>query len=260
MASLTTPAYQRSHHELFWTLVRRQRWLRRKRSALARVWPVIAPFLLMLLYVFVFRRVFDVPIQRYHDYLLCGLLPWSFLTVALSRSTASLSGEGDLLRKAPFPSELLPVSNVTAHAIDFLGTLVLFIGWLAITGEVHLSTLPLVVLPVAAVVCLVMALAMLIALVDVHTHDLRYLLGNLLTVWFFLIPIVYRPNMAPRSVHFLRSVDPMNLIVGQMRAVLFAGRIDRPGQLALMVLGCGSLLVVSLAVFRTQAVNLAKDV
>jgi ABC-type polysaccharide/polyol phosphate export permease len=214
----------------------------------------------MLLYVFVFRRVFDVPIQRYHDYLLCGLLPWSFLTVALSRSTASVSGEGDLLRKAPFPAELLPLSGVAAHAIDLVCTIGLFVAWLTVTGEMHWTTLPLVIFPTAAVVLLVMALAMLLALIDVHTHDLRYLLGNLLTVWFFLIPIVYRPNMAPRSVHFLRTIDPMNLIVGQMRAILFTGRIERPAQLVLMLAACLALFGVSLAFFRTRAVNLAKDV
>lgn len=248
------------HRELFVTLVRRQRWLRRKRSVLARVWPVLSPFLLMLIYTFVFRRVFNVPVRRYHEFLLCGLLPWSFLSIALSRSTTSISSEGNLLRKAPFPAALLPLSAVAAHAIDFVGSVGVFLGWLVVSGQLHLATLPLLVLPMTAVVLLVMGLAMLVSLIDVHTHDLRYVLGNLLTIWFFLVPIVYRPAMAPKSVHFLRSIDPMNLIVGQMRSVLFFGRIDEPVQLVTMLVSCTGLFLVALAVFRKSSANLAKDV
>ena len=39
---------------------------------------------------------------------------------------------------------------------------------------------------------------MLLALVDVFSRDLRYVLHNLLTVWFFLVPIVYQRRMVER--------------------------------------------------------------
>ena len=68
--STTLDAFSASRRDLFTVLVRRQFWLRRKRSWLGQLWPVLSPFLLMALYVFVFKRVFRVPVARYPDYLL----------------------------------------------------------------------------------------------------------------------------------------------------------------------------------------------
>lgn len=253
-----SPALRR---DLFVTLVRRQLWLRRKRSWLAQVYPVAAPFLLMLLYAFVFNRVFTVEgVERYPEFLLAGLLPWAFLTVAVSRSTGSVSSEASILRKAPIPAEVLPLSSVATYAIDFAGTLVIFVGWLASSGDLRWATLPGIVFPVIAVLALVMALAMLVALVDVFTHDLRHVLGNLLTVWFFLIPIVYRPNMAPDEVQFLRTVDPMSRIVAQVRVTLYRGEWGDPVDIVVMLAVCFGAFAVALALFRRHSVDLAKEV
>ena len=66
--------------------------------------------------------------------------------------------------------------------------------------------------------------------------------------------------MAPDSVQFLQSVDPMNLIVGQMRSVLYFGNVDEPIKMAVMVVLAAVLFVASLAFFRRFAADLPKDV
>jgi lipopolysaccharide transport system permease protein len=257
MATARTLAQRR---DLFTMLVRRQLWLRRKRSWLGQVWPVLSPFLLMALYIFVFKRVFRVPVERYPDFLLCGLLPWAFLTASVTRASSSLSTEIDMLRKAPFPSEMLPLSTVAANTIDFAITLVVFAVFLLVRGELPLATLPVLVAPVAAVLLLTMAISIVVALVDVYSHDLRRILGNLLTVWFFLVPIVYRPQMAPSEVAFLRSIDPMNLVVTQMRDILYRGRLLHLAELAIMMASCAALFAAALVAYRRLSGDLAKDV
>jgi len=245
--------------DLFTVFVRRQLWLRRKRSWLGQLWPVLSPFLLMALYIFVFKRVFRVPVDRYPDYLLCGLLPWAFLTAAVNRASSSISSEVDMMRKAPFPTELLPLSTVAANTLDFVITLAIFVAALAVRGELPLATLPVVVVPMVAVTLVTMALAMLVGLVDVYSHDLRRVLGNLLTVWFFLVPIVYRPHMAPGALATVRRFDPMNLVVTQMRDILYRGRLMHAFELGLMVVLSAVLFAGSLVVFRRFSVDVAKD-
>jgi ABC-type polysaccharide/polyol phosphate export permease len=247
--------------DLFVLLVRRQLWLRRKRSALAQVYPVLSPFLLMVLYAFVFNRVFTVQgVERYADYLLAGLLPWAFLTVAVSRATGTVSSESSILRKAPMPAEFLPLSAAATYAIDFTATLGIFVAWLGVRGEVTWTALPGIVFPMAGVLILVMALVLVVSLIDVYTHDLRHILGNLLTVWFFLIPIVYRPNMAPEWVRHVRAVDPMQRIVAQMRTTLHQGRWGDPLDIVVMLGFCLFLFGAALALFRHHATDLPKEV
>src|SRR4051812_42608219 len=142
----------------------------------------------------------------------------------------------------------------------FLASLTIFVAVLGVSGHIVWSVLPALVLPVVSVVLVVSALTLLMSLLDVCNRDLRQLLNNLLTIWFFLVPIVYQHNMAPKRIRVLRSIDPMNLIIGQFRDVLYYGRISHPGHMGVMLVVSASAFVVSLMVFRRLAVDLPKDV
>jgi ABC-type polysaccharide/polyol phosphate export permease len=249
----------RRRRDLYITLVERQLRLRTKRSWLGTAWPILAPVALALLYVFVFQRVFSVPIRRYPDYLFCGLLAWAFLSTTFAKAMSSISTDPDLIRKSPLPYELLPISVVSVQALNFLATLALFLGYLGVRGHLYVAVLPIVVLPFVALFLLVAGVATLLALIDVYNHDLRQFLGNIITIWFFLVPIVYRPRMAPSGVRWLQSVDPVGRIVREFREVLFFGRVGRPSDLLLMSVACAFVFVASLVVFRRLSVNLPKD-
>ena len=246
--------------DLFVTLVERQLRLRATRSWIGIAWPSLAPVLLLLLYAFVFGRVFDVPVPHYGEYLFAGLLPWTFLAQSFGQVITCLSNEPDLIRRSRFPHELVPMTTVAVMAGHFVVTLAGFVLYLAAVGRLHLDVLPVVVVPTLAVILLVASIGMLLALVDVYNHDVRQVLGNLLTVWFFLVPIVYRPAMVPDTLRFLRSVDPVNMIVGQFRDVLYHGHVSRPLHMVLMVVVCSTSFVVSLVLFRHVGRELAKDI
>jgi ABC-type polysaccharide/polyol phosphate export permease len=246
--------------DLFVTLVERQIRMRAKRSWLSTVWPVIAPFLLMALYVFVFKRVFNVPIDDYPVYLLAGLLPWVFLAQTLPKAASSISPESDLLRKAPFPYELLPLSMVAAQAYYIILTTSIFVAYLGFSGRLVFSALPFLIFPLLAIFLLVSGLSMILALIDVYSHDLRAILGQVLTMWFLLVPILYRPNMVPKAIEQFQTYEPVGLVVGQFRAVLYRGTIDEPFKLVLMLVSCAAVFLISHAVFTRFTVDLAKDV
>ena len=245
--------------ELLLTLVERQLRLRVKRSVMGVVWPLAAPLFLLGLYVFVFGSVFDVPIDDYPVYLFAGLLPWSFLVQSVHDALQSISYEPELVRRAPFPYHFLPLARVAVLAIPFLLLLVGFVAWLVVGGDVRLSLLPWLVVPVASVVLLVAGIASVLALVDVFNRDLRFVLNNLLTVWFFLVPIVYSRNMAGGRLDLVRSVDPMNHVIGRFRDVLYTGRVE-VGSMVLTLAAGAAVFVASLLLFRRAAVDLAKDV
>lgn len=249
------------HRELFLTLVERQLRLRAKRAVFGIIWPFCAPLFLFALYRFVFGSVFDVTIEHYGIYLFCGLLPWTFLVQAVHDALQSVSFEPDLVRRAPMPYQLLPLSRVTAMALPFLGLLAAFVAVVATTdAPFDPVLLPLLALPVASTLLLVAGLALLLALVDVFNRDLRYVLHNLLTVWFFLVPIVYHPRMTSDLVRQVSVLDPVRHVVAGYRAVLYEGSLDEAGVQVATLLGCIAFFLAALAVFRRSSVDLAKDV
>jgi ABC-type polysaccharide/polyol phosphate export permease len=249
-----------ARRELLRTLVERQLRLRAKRSVLGVLWPVVAPLFLLALYTFVFGSVFEAPIDRYGIYLFAGLLPWTFLVQTVHDALQSISFEPDLVRRAPFPHELLPLSRVAVMLLPFLVVLLGFVGWVAATDDLRPALLPLLPVAVVALVLLVATLAVLLALVDVFNRDLRQVLNNLLTVWFFLVPIVYSPRMAGDRLEVVRALDPVHRVVGLFRDVLYDGRVGDWWPWVLTPLGCALAFVAGLALFRRLAVDLAKEV
>lgn len=248
--------------ELLGTLVERQARLRVKRTLFGVVWPVVSPLFLLALYLFVFGSVFDVQIEDYGVYLLVGLLPWTYLVQAVHDSLQSISFEPDLVRRAPFPLHFLPIARVTVMTVPFLGLLIAAVCYLGLIHPRGLtwSTLPALVLPVASVILLVTAISMLLALLDVFNRDFRYVLNNLLTVWFFLVPIVYHREMVSSPIETVTTADPMRWIIQQFRDVLYAGRIDDWFAPLATLAACAALFVLALQLFRRLAVDLAKEV
>ena len=248
--------------ELLRTLVERQVRLRVKRSFFGVLWPVLAPLFLLVLYLFVFGSVFDVPVDHYGIYLFAGLLPWTFLVQASHDALQSISFEPDLVRRAPLPYHYLPLARVAVMAIPFLALLVAFVVFVLVGDDVPVraALLPMLLLPVASVLLLVATLAMFLALLDVFSRDLRYVLHNLLTVWFFLVPIVYHRGMVEGRMRTLTIVDPMRWIIEQFRDVLYEGEIGSPVSHVVTLAACAALFAVGLVAFKRVAVDLAKDV
>jgi lipopolysaccharide transport system permease protein len=251
-----------ARRQLLWTLVERQLRLRSKRSVIGVIWPVTAPLFLLGLYLYVFGTVFDVPVDHYGIYLFAGLLPWTFLVQTIHDSLQSISFEPDLVRRAPFPYLFLPLARLVVMAIPFAVLLVGFVIYLAVTGDVGFepALLPALAVPIASLVLLTATAAVLLSLLDVFNRDLRYVLNNLLTVWFFLVPIVYRPDMVGERLRTLTVFDPMRLIVEQFRDVLYEGHIDDPLAHGLTLLVSAAVFVGGTFLFGRLSVDLAKDV
>ena len=248
--------------ELLGTLVERQLRLRSKRSVFGVLWPLAAPLFLLGLYLVVFGSVFDVPVDHYGVYLFAGLLPWTFLVQASHDALQSISFEPELVRRAPLPYHYLPLARVAVMAVPFLALLAIFTGYVLVDGDLPArpALLPLLVLPLASVVLLVATIAMLLALLDVFSRDLRYVLHNVLTVWFFLIPIVYSRGMMSDRLQTVTAVDPMRRIVDQFRDVLYDGQVESLLPHVLTLAACGAAFTAGLTLFRRLAVDLAKDV
>lgn len=241
-------------------LVLRQLRLLRKRSVLGLLWPMLTPWVMLALYAFVFHSVLNVPIPRYGVFLFAGLLPWSFLSQTLGTTMQSLSQEADLIRRARFSYWLLPVATEIALSTYFIATLALFVGYLGVEGELNWKLLPAILLPVISLYMFIGAVACVLSLIDVYNRDLRQVFNNILTVWFFLVPIVYQQQMLSHRLLFLRSIDPLNLIVGEFRNILYDGDLPHPLHSVVVLLVSGGLLLLATSLINRVSAALPKDV
>jgi len=214
------------YRPLIQSLVVRDLKARYRGSILGFFWSFINPLLLLLIYTFVFNVVLPgirpVQVEPYALFMFCGLLPWTWFSSSLLESANSLLTGGNLIKKVLFPAEILPIVAVLSNMVHFfLGLPILAVFLLYYRIPIH--PLELLWLPVIVLVQLVLSLGLglIASCLTVHFRDLKDILGNLLTFWFFATPIIYPMTVAPPVGKPFLDANPFTHLAVSYQEVLF---------------------------------------
>jgi lipopolysaccharide transport system permease protein len=186
------------YRALIQSLVARELKARYRGSVLGFFWSFVNPLLLLLVYSFVFTFVMpashDPRIEPFALFMFCGILPWTWFSSSLAESAGVLISGGNLIKKVLFPAEILPIVSVLANMVHFLFGLPILAGFLLYSlpsGRLHASELAIFPLVVLVQLLLTLGFALILSALTVHFRDIRDILSNLLTFWFFATPIIY---------------------------------------------------------------------
>jgi lipopolysaccharide transport system permease protein len=231
---------------LIQSLVARELKARYRGSVLGFVWSFVNPLLLLSIYSFVFTTIMrnnDQP-KPFAVFLFCGLLPWTWFSASLTEATSSLINGGNLIKKVLFPAEVLPIVSVLANMVHFLlGLLILAAFMILFQHYPDLGGLPWFLVVVAVQLVFTLGLTFALSALTVHFRDVRDLLTNVLTLWFFATPIIY-PYFMPSVSRFLTlfRLNPFYHLAVSYQEILFFGQFGHARSLLL-------LAALSVAVF-----------
>ena len=235
------------YRALIRSLAARELKARYRGSVLGFFWSFVNPLLLLLIYSFVFTVVMPGThpreLEPFALFMFCGILPWTWFSSSLLESSNSLIAGGNLIRKVIFPAEVLPITTVLANLAHFCLGLPILAAFL-VYYRTTVSPIELLWLPVIVLIQLILTLglALLVSALTVHFRDVRDLLSNLLTLWFFATPIIYPLSVAPARVQLLLKLNPFTHLAVAYQDVLFTpGPFDAWPRLLLV--GLGSVLV-----------------
>jgi lipopolysaccharide transport system permease protein len=210
---------------LIQSLVARELKARYRGSVLGFFWSFINPLMLLLIYTFVFKYVMPAAPQGtdpYPLFMFCGLLPWTWFSSSLMESSGVLISGGNLIKKVLFPAEILPIVTVTANMVHFflaLPILVFFLIWFSAPLTVaELACFPLVV---AVQLIFTLGCALILSALTVHFRDIRDILSNILTLWFFATPIIYSYKYAPVLARRFMNLNPFAHLAISYQEILF---------------------------------------
>jgi ABC-type polysaccharide/polyol phosphate export permease len=233
---------------LIQSLVVRDLKARYRGSVLGFFWSFINPLLLLLIYTFVFTVVLPgthpKEIEPYALFMFCGILPWTWFSSSLLESSNVLIAGGNLIKKVLFPAEVLPIVTVLANMVHFLlGLPILAIFLLYYRAPLNATDLIWFPLVLLTQLILTIALALIVSALTVHFRDLKDLLANLLTFWFFATPIIYPwQDDNVRQYKWLFDLNPFTHIAVSYQEILFF-----PGPVGhakwLLALGVASIFV-----------------
>src|ERR1700730_4169853 len=208
------------------SLVARELKGRYRGSALGFFWSFLNPLMLLSIYSFVFKVILpgthSNEVDPFALFMFCGILPWTWFTSSLSESARSLISGGNLIKKVLFPAEILPLVSVLANMVHFLLGLPILIAFLFYYRrlpdgpEPFWFPVPVLVQPICA-----SGLPLLLSALTVHYRDIRDILSNVLTLWFFSTPIIYWIKEAPGLGKQVLDLNPMTHIIVSYQEILF---------------------------------------
>ncbi len=237
------------HRSLINHLVLKELKSRYRGSALGFLWTFLNPLLLLLVYALVFSVYLRIQMDNYAAFMFTGLLPWIWIQSSLADGTNSIVSGGPLVTKVLFPLQVLPTVRILASLANYLLSLPILIAFLLIRHVEltwNLAYFPLVVI---AAGLFIWGLTLLLATANVFLRDVQHILGNLLTLWFFLTPILYPMSQVPERFRSLMSLNPLALVMMAFQDVFFFGRPPDLNHLAVLA-GLGLVLsAIGIVVF-----------
>jgi ABC-type polysaccharide/polyol phosphate export permease len=262
-----------SRRELFLNLTLRELRGKYKRSALGWAWSLLNPLVTMATYSLVFSYFLRVDpevgnpsgLENFALFLMCGLLPFNFLSNSMSGGMSSLIGNSNLVKKVYFPREVLVAAIVTSWLVSFLIELGLLSVALLIAGNMVLPWLPLVLLVVALQTMFVLGIALMMAVATVYYRDLEHLVGLALQVWLYSTPIIYPLAFVADKLPegswgwTIYNLNPLVRFVGVYRDLLYSLRWPSAADMVFLTGVSVAMLAAGYMVFNWLEGRLAEE-
>lgn len=199
------------HRRLLKDLVKNDFKSRYLNSYLGVLWAFIQPSVTVVILWFVFQVGFkSAPMQEmpFVLWLIAGIVPWFFLSEALSSSTNAVLDNTFLVKKIVFRVSLLPMVKIASAVLIHLFFIAFTMGIYAFYGFAPSFYWLQIVYYLLAAIVFLLGLAWITSSVVVFFRDLGQIVGMAIQFGFWLTPIFWTLTMVPPEYHGWFKLNP----------------------------------------------------
>jgi lipopolysaccharide transport system permease protein len=244
------------YRELIYALTQREIKARYRQSLLGIGWAIIQPLAFMVVFSLVFSRVARLPSDGlpYPIFAYTALVPWTFLSNALTTATIGLVSQRSVVTKTYFPREVIVISQVGARFVDFLAAALVLAGMLVWYGIAPTAWLLLLPALLVVQIALILGLSLITSALHVSFRDIAPVVTLGLQVWMYTTPVAYSLSLVrgalSESLWPLYILNPMVGLIDSFRAVIGHGQPPDWGLLAISTVMSGIILIVAYLYFK----------
>jgi ABC-2 type transport system permease protein len=265
--------------ELLINLTLRDVRSRYKRTLLGNAWSLVNPLAAMIIYTVVFGLFLKIEpspgdpsgLDVFALWLLCGLLPWSFLSNGLGVGMTALLNNANLVMKVYLPRSILVASAVLALGVTFVIEMGVLSAAILAFGSNVVVKLPVVIVFMVLLALFALGLGLLLSVANVYFRDTQHFVAILLQIWFYLTPILYPLSYVQEAQDELArdgydiplvslfKLNPLEHFVSAFRSLLYDNRLPSLNDSLACAAAAGVALVVGAWVFRRYEGRLAEE-
>lgn len=221
-------AYIRENNRIYRKLLKNDFRARYTGSYLGVIWGFIQPIITILIYWLVFQfglrsssRPDGTP---YIIWMIAGMIPWFFFSDAIGSVTSTFLDYSYMVKKLKFRISLLPFvkigSSFIVHIIFILFSTIIFNFYGYTADWFYLQ----IIYYLAALLYLILGIGLFTSSLSVYLRDTSQIVGILIQIGFWAIPIVWGPEVLHGVAEILLKLNPVYYIVQGYRETFLDGK------------------------------------
>ncbi len=218
----------RQYRDLFYFLVWRDIKVLYAQTVLGFAWAILNPAVQIVVFSVIFGKVakLDTGGVPYILFSTVAIIPWTYMSDAMSAASQSLVQGKQLLGKIYFPRVMFPLTPILAKLVDFSISLVILIMvmfYYQVTPTWNLLLIPVLVL---AMMLVPTGIGMWLAALAIRYRDVRFAMTYMIKLLIYSAPILYSASSIPENLRFWYSLNPIVAVIEGFRACLLGGPIE----------------------------------
>lgn len=242
-----------------------------KRNLLGWLWSLLKPLTTVAVYSLVFGVIYRAAApptanglaEVFALYLFSGLVVWNVFSTIVNGSMRWMDGVSELRKKIYFPTETALIGGAAATLLQSSLEALVLVLIMAVLANVSWT---LVFLPVAMLLAALFALGLgfAAAIVNARYRDIQHLTTIVLSVGFFMVPIVYTPDIVPDRAYGLPvarlvELNPLNSVIAVARDAVYFLEAPDIADLATASAWAIGTFVAGLAFFRRRSMAISEE-
>lgn len=212
----------KEYRDLFFFLAWRDIKILYAQTILGFSWAIIQPLVHIVIFTIVFGKVAGVSTEGvpYFLFSTVAVIPWTYMSQAMTLSSQSLVQGQHMLGKVYFPRLIFPITPVLSKLVDFaISVLVLLVVML----YYHvLPTWNLLLLPLFLIfmVLIPAGTGIWLSAMAIRFRDVKYAMHFTIQILMYSAPIVYSASSIPETYRTVYSLNPIVGVIEGFRACL----------------------------------------
>ena len=248
------------YRDLFYFLVWRDIKVLYAQTILGFSWAILNPAIQIVVFSVIFGRVAKVGTDGlpYVLFSTVAIIPWTYMSDAMTAASQSLVSGKQLLGKIYFPRVLFPLTPILAKLVDFSISLIILISvmvYYQVTPTWNLLLLPVLIL---AMMLVPTGIGMWLAALAIRYRDVKFAMTFVIKLLIYSAPILYSASAIPAEMRFWYSFNPIVAVIEGFRVSLLGGTIE--WQFILPGLATAVILFISGALYFRRMERVFVDV
>jgi len=210
------------YRDLFYFLVWRDIKALYAQTIMGFSWAIIQPLAQIVLFTIIFGKIANISTDGipYILFSSVAIIPWTYISQAMTMSSQSLIQGSNMLGKIYFPRLLFPITPILSKLVDFVISIIIVLCLLLyyrVSPTWNLLLFPLFFLLMTAVPT---ALGLWLSSLAIRFRDVKQVMPFFIQMLMYSAPIVYSASSIPENYRLLYSLNPIVGVIEGYRACL----------------------------------------